>query len=157
MRRLVVLVLFGVVGIVGVAQAEKAHPVKTETQSCAPRAERVSAVGTLISASLSPATIGHERFAGTVTIALTRVNHAAASGTASFTLHDARVVFHNGVNAAAPAAGSRVEVHGKITVLGTGCSAAGFTSTSMAYRVSIGSPTIETPKLSTPKLDTPKK
>lgn len=138
MRKLAVLVLFGVVGIVGVAQAEKPHPVKADPQACAPRAERVNAVGTLVSASLSPATVGHGRFAGTITIALTRVDHRAASGTATFTLHDARVVLHNGITAAAPAAGSRVEVHGRITKLASDCSAVGFTPTSMAYRVSIG-------------------
>lgn len=146
MRKLSVLMLFGVVGIVGVAQAEKTHPVKKDPKSCAARAEGYHAVGTLVNASLTPATVGHERFAGTITIALTRVNHRAATGMATFTLHGARVAFHHGVDAGAPAIGSRVEVHGKITVLEKGCPAAGFSPTITVRRVSIRTATIGTAK-----------
>jgi hypothetical protein len=39
------------------------------------------------------------------------------------------VVFHHGVSATAPAAGSRVGLHGKITELPKGCSTTGFSPT----------------------------
>jgi hypothetical protein len=131
----------GLVGLVGVAQAEKPkhpeHPAKTDRGSCAPRAKGYNAVGTLVSASLSP-TVGHERFAGRITIDVIRVNHKSATGMATFTLHDARVVFHHGVDATAPAVGSRVEVHGKITVVEKGCAATGVSPTITVHRVEIG-------------------
>jgi hypothetical protein len=127
--------MFGVVGLVGAAQAVKpphpqhpGHPAKSHPKSCAARAEGYNASGTLVLASLSPAA-GHHRYSGTIEVNVSRANHRAAKGDQTFTLTDARVVFHHGVNATAPAGGSRVGLHGKITELPKGCSTTGFSST----------------------------
>jgi hypothetical protein len=96
--------------------------------SCAARNEGYNASGTLMSATLTPATKkGHND--GTITVDVTRANHEAMTGTQTFTLTDARVRFGKGVSSTAPAAGSRVRVHGEVTVLPHGCSSTGFTAT----------------------------
>ena len=87
-------------------------------------------------ASLSPAA-GHHRYSGTIEVIVTRANHRAAKGDQTFTLTDARVVFHHGVNTTAPAAGSRVGLHGKITELPKGCSTTGFSPTITVRNVDI--------------------
>jgi hypothetical protein len=140
MRKIAVLTMFGVVGLVGSAQAVKPphpqHPATSHPKSCAARAEGYNASGTLVMASLSPAA-GHHRYSGTIEVIVTRANHRAAKGDQTFTLTDARVVFHHGVNATAPAAGSRVGLHGKITELPKGCSATGFSPTITVRNVDI--------------------
>ena len=143
MRKIAVLTMFGVVGLVGVAQAAKpphpshpTHPAKSNPKSCTARNEGYNASGTLVSASLTPAA-GHNRFTGTLMVTLTRANHGSATGAQTFTLTDARVRFHHGVDPTAPAAGSRVRVHGKITELPKGCSTTGFTSTITVRNVDI--------------------
>ena len=78
---------------------------------------------------------GH--FDGTMTVDVTRANHKAATGMQTFTLTNARVRFGKGVSATAPAAGSRVRVHGKITVLPHGCATTGFTATTTIRNVEI--------------------
>jgi hypothetical protein len=140
MRKIAVLTMFGVVGLVGSAQAVKPphpqHPATSHPKSCAARAEGYDASGTLVLASLSPAA-GHHRYSGTIEVIVTRANHRAAKGDQTFTLTDARVVFHHGVNATAPAAGSRVGLHGKITELPKGCSTTGFSPTITVRNVDI--------------------
>ena len=143
MRKIAVLTMFCVVGLVSSAQAVKpphpqhpAHPAKSHPKSCAARAEGYDASGTLILASLSPAA-GHHRYSGTIEVTVTRANHRAAKGDQTFTLTDARVVFHHGVNATAPGAGSRVGLHGKITELPKGCSTTGFSPTITVRNVDI--------------------
>jgi hypothetical protein len=140
MRKIAVLTMFGVVGLVGSAQAVKPqhpqHPATSHPKSCAARAEGYNASGTLVLASLSPAA-GHHRYSGTIEVIVTRANHRAAKGDQTFTLTDARVVFHHGVNATAPAAGSRVGLHGKITELPKGCSTTGFSPTITVLNVDI--------------------
>ncbi len=136
MRKIAVLAVFGVIGMGGVAQAVKPQhpthpthpqdPAKSHPKSCEARAEGYNASGALVTAALSPAA-GHHRYSGTIEVTVTRANHRAAKGDQTFTLTDARVIFHHGVNAAAPAAGSRVRLHGRITELPKGCSATGFT------------------------------
>ena len=139
MRKILVLAVFGVIGIVGVAQAEKpvhpTHPAKEHPKSCAPRHEGYNAEGTLVTSSLTA--LGHDRFSGSITVNVTRANHHAATGAETFTFTDARVVFHHGVDATMPAAGSRVGLHGKITVLPKGCTDAGFTATITVRRLDL--------------------
>jgi hypothetical protein len=95
-----------------------------------------NAAGTLMSATLTPAaTKGH--FDGTISVDVLRANHKAPTGTQTFTLTDARVRFGKGVSSTAPAAGSRVRLHGKITVLPHRCSSTGFTPTITVRNVSI--------------------
>jgi hypothetical protein len=143
MRKIVLLTAVAVVGLVGVAQADKpphpthpaqaqngahkqsGHPGKSNPKPCATHNEGFNAVGSLVSASLTPAG-GHRRYGGTIVVTLTRVNHHAANGQQSFTLTDARVFFHHGIDATDPAAGSRVRLHGKITELSKPCSSSGF-------------------------------
>jgi hypothetical protein len=149
MRKLAVLTVLAVVGVVGVAQADKpphpqhpghpahpAHPAKPHPKSCAARSEGYNASGTLVSASLSRAA-GRHRYNGTIEVNLTRANHRSATGDQTFTLTDARVIFHHGVNATAPAAGSRVGLHGKITELRRGCSTTDFSPTVTVHDVDI--------------------
>jgi hypothetical protein len=143
MRKFVLLTVFAVVGLVGVAQADKpphpqhpaqaqngahqqsGHPGKSNPKSCSTHNEGFNAVGTLVSASLTPAA-GHHRYDGTIVVNVTRANHHAAKGQQSFTLAHARVFFHHGVDATDPAAGSRVGLHGKITEQSKHCSTSGF-------------------------------
>jgi hypothetical protein len=101
-----------------------------------PLNEGYNASGTLVSATLTPAAKkGH--FDGTITVDLTRANHKAATGTQTYTLTDARVRFGKGVSATAPAAGSLVRLHGKITALPHGCATTGFTPTTTIRKVDI--------------------
>lgn len=133
MRKILALAGIGAVGLVGVAQADKpphpAHPSHpAHPASCTPHAVGYNAVGTLVSASLAPAA-GHDRYSGTITVDVTRANHHATTGSQTFTLIDARAAFHRGVDATAPAVGSQVSLHGKITELRKGCATAGFSPT----------------------------
>jgi hypothetical protein len=131
MRNIAVLTVFGVVGLAGAAQAVKpphpehpahpTHPATPHPKPCVAHSEGYNASGTLLLSSLSPAA-GHHRYSGTINVHLTRANHRAATGDQTFTLAGARVVFHHGVSATAPAAGSRVGMHGTITALPRGCS-----------------------------------
>lgn len=137
MRKILVLSAIGVVGLVGVAQAWKpphpshpahpSHPVHPAkgAKSCTPHAVGYNARGRLVSSSLTLGSNG--RYSGTITVDVTKANHHAVTGSQSFTLTDARVIFHHGVDATAPAVGSRVGLHGKITVLRKGCATTGFT------------------------------
>ncbi|MEA2145462.1 MAG: hypothetical protein QOG59_1049 [Solirubrobacteraceae bacterium] len=148
MRKFVLLTVVGVTGLAGVAQAAKpsrpahpAHPVaghhgQSHPKSCAARKEGYNAVGKLVSATLSPAA-GHHRYSGTLEVDVTRANHHATTGDQTFTLTDARVKFHHGVDPTAPAAGSRVGVHGTITELPKGCSSTGFSPTITVRHVDI--------------------
>jgi hypothetical protein len=103
---------------------------------CTPRNEGYNGSGALVSATLTPAAKkGH--YDGTITVDLARANHKAPTGTQTFTLTNARVRFGKGINPTAPAAGSRVQLHGKITVLAGGCSAQGFTATTTIRHVVI--------------------
>ena len=88
--------------------------------SCKMLTEGYRASGTLTSAALTPGT-KKNHFDGTVVADITRANHKAPTGSQTFTLTDARVRFGKGVSSTAPAAGDRVNVHGKITVPRHGC------------------------------------
>jgi hypothetical protein len=105
-------------------------------QSCTARNEGYNASGTLTSATLTPAAKKHH-YDGTIIVDVTRANHKAPTGPQTFTLTDARVRFGKGVNSTAPAAGSRVRLHGKITVLPRGCASTGFTATNTIREVEI--------------------
>jgi hypothetical protein len=147
MRKILVLTACGVVGLVGVAQADKpphpSHPVHpthpthpANPKSCTPRHVGYNAVGTLVSAALSPVA-GHDRYSGTITVDVAKANHRASIGSQTFTLTAARVKFHHGIDATAPAAGSRVGLHGKITVLAKDCSTTGFSPTTTIRSVDV--------------------
>jgi hypothetical protein len=71
---------------------------------------------------------------------VTRANHHAATGDQTFTLAGARVKFHHGVDPTAPAPGSRVKLHGKVTKLSKHCPTEGFTPTITVKKVDIAQP-----------------
>jgi hypothetical protein len=135
MRKILALAAIGVVGLVGVAQAKQ--PTTTGTKSCKVHNVGYNAHGTLTASTLAPGTVAG-RWSGTVTVTLKRANHHDT--TTTFTLTNARVVFHHGVSSPSPAAGSRVGLHGKITKLNKGCSTTGFTSTITIKKVDISTP-----------------
>jgi hypothetical protein len=117
--------------------AHPSHPSQgPSSKRCTALNEGLNASGTLTSATLTPAAKkGH--FDGTISVDVTRANHKAATGTQTITLTNARVRFGKGVSSTAPAAGSSVRLHGKITVLPHGCTSTGFTATITIRKVDI--------------------
>lgn len=93
---------------------------------CQPHSVGYNARGTLVSASLTPAA-GKGRYDGTIEVTVSKANHRASTGAQTYTLASARVKFHHGVDSTAPAPGSRVKLHGKITQLSRHCPQEGFT------------------------------
>ena len=140
MRRIAMLAALCGFAFVVPAQADKPpHPLKPSEKTdkpdkpkhqpnphkCVAHSEGYNATGSLVKATLTKLADG--RYSGTIEVNVTRANHKAATGDQTFTLTDARVRFHKGVDATSPAAGSRVGLHGKITQLPHGCSTNGFT------------------------------
>jgi hypothetical protein len=141
MRKFLLLTVIGALGVTGAAQAAKpphpAHPPHGHHgKACSAYKRGYNAAGTLVSSALAPDT-GHDRDNGTVVAGVTRANHRAPTGAQTFTLTDARVVFHHGVDPAAPAAGSRVGLHGTIIELPKRCSTTGFTPTITVRHVDV--------------------
>jgi hypothetical protein len=145
-RRLSVrkLALVGALGafVVAVpAQADKpAHPPKPahpapKAPDCTPHNHGFKASGTLVSSALTKNADG--TYDGTITVDVKKANHKAPTGSQTYTLDDAKVKFHHGVDPLAPAAGSRVKIHGKITRLHKKCPTAGFTPTVTVKKVDI--------------------
>jgi hypothetical protein len=152
-RKLALVGAIGAFAIVAPAQADKpAHPPKPahlahpthpakapQAKSCAPTHRGLNARGTLVSSTVTKNADGS--YSGTLTVNVTKVNHKAASGSQTYTLDHAKVKFHRGVDATAPAAGSRVKVHGKITAMPKKClRAAGFTPTVTVKKVDVHRP-----------------
>jgi ribosomal protein L31 len=108
-------------------------------RSCTALNKGYDAKGTLVTSSLTAAST-KDRFDGSITVDVTRANHKAATGSQTFTLTNARVRFGKSVDSTAPAAGDRVTLHGKITVLPHGCSTTGFTPTITVRNVRIRVP-----------------
>jgi hypothetical protein len=105
-----------------------AGPAKPKPAVCVARNEGYNATRTLVSAELTAQ--GHGRYSGKLVVVVARANHRAPTGNQTYTLSNARVKFHHGVNPAAPAAGSRVKLSGKITELpNKHCPTPGFTPT----------------------------
>ena len=134
MRKLVVIGALGAFAVAVPAQAEKpAHPSKP--RDCKPHNHGYKASGTLGSSALTKNADG--TYDGTITVDVKKANHKAPTGSQTYTLDDAKVKFHHGVDPLAPAAGSRVKVHGKITHVNKKCSTAGFTPTVTVKKVDI--------------------
>jgi hypothetical protein len=155
MRNVAALVAALALCVVGSAQAEKtkppnspkppkqhvdkppkpAGPAKPNPGRCVARNEGYNASGKLVKAMLTAQ--GHGRYSGALEVEVTRANHRAKKSV-TFTLSDARVVFHHGVNPAALVAGSHVKLSGKITALpNKHCSTTGFTPTVTVKKVDI--------------------
>jgi hypothetical protein len=139
MRKILALATVGALSVAGVAQAQKPATSPANQHSAAscttPRNEGYNARGTLVSSTLTASTTMAGRYSGTITVTLRKANHHDT--TTTFTLTNARVYFHHGVSTTAPAAGSKVDVHGKITALPRHCSTTGFTPTITVKKVDI--------------------
>ncbi|MDX6676032.1 MAG: hypothetical protein QOE31_84 [Solirubrobacteraceae bacterium] len=145
MKKLAAIAAVAAVGLVAPAQAHKpdgvgkpdkpAKAAKAAKGRCGARSVGFNASGTLVTATLTAGEAG--RYSGTISIAVTRANHGAPKGEQTYTLTDARVRFRNGVDAAAPAAGSRVKLSGKITKLTRKCPTDGFEPAVTVARVDV--------------------
>lgn len=136
MKKVAILGAFAVLALalVGPAQAKKVT-YEPAGKSCTPRSVGYNATGTLVSSSLTAD--GNGRYSGTIEVDVTRANHKAPTGIQTYTLVAARVKFHKGVDAQAPAVGSRVKVHGRITKLGKRCPTEGFTPAITVKKVDV--------------------
>lgn len=160
MRKIVILGVLGLLALAVPAQAteyvpspsppthkpkpHKPKPPKGPHKSkgphkCAPHSVGYNATGTLVSAALTPAA-AKGRYDGTIEVTVSKANHHAPTGAQTFTLASARVKFHHGVDSAAPAPGSRVKLHGKITKLSRHCPQEGFTPVITVKKVDIHQP-----------------
>ena len=143
MRRIAMLAALCGFAVVVPAQADKpTHPLKPtdkpdkpNSRKCVARSEGYNASGSFVKATLTKLADG--RYSGTIEVNVTRANHKAATGDQTFTLTDARVKFHKGVDPTNPAANSRVGLHGKITQLPHSCSTTGFTPVITVKKVDI--------------------
>ena len=136
MRKVAVFAVMAVVALVAPAAGKPTKPSKApKPHPCVAHQVGYNASGTLVSAALTA--VGNGRYNGTLTVNVTKANHRAPTGAQTFTLANAKVKFHHGVTAAAPAAGSRVKLHGKITHLPKRCSTTGFTPTITIKKVDI--------------------
>jgi len=113
--------------------APKTYPIKP----CVPHKVAYIASGTLV--SLTNFTQNpNGTYSGSLQITVKHANHHYKKAPqTTFTLTNARVKFGHGVDKTAPAAGSRVQVIGKITVLPHGCLAGTFTPTVTVRQVVI--------------------
>lgn len=142
------IVVFGVLAAlalaVPVAQAVEYAPAPPpkphkpdkppKSHKCAPHSVGYNATGTLIAANL---TASGKRYSGTLEVQVRRANHHGLTGDESFTLSSVKVVFHHGVDAQNPAAGSKVKLHGKVTQLAKKCPTEGFTPAVTIRKVDI--------------------
>ncbi|HEY6551543.1 MAG TPA: hypothetical protein VIY71_10135 [Solirubrobacterales bacterium] len=158
MRKIVILSVLGLLALAVPAQAtteytpapspppHKPKPHKPKgphgpkaPHKCQPRSVGYNATGTLVSVALTPA-VKKGRYDGTIEVNVKKANHHAPIGVQTFTLASVRVKFHHGVDATAPAPGSRVKLHGKITRLSKHCPQEGFTPTITVKKIDIRQP-----------------
>jgi hypothetical protein len=138
MRKIAALAALAALMVVVPTGAAKPGKPDKRPKTCTAHNTGYNATGTLITSSLTPA--GKGRYNGTIEVDVTRANHGASTGDQTFTLTDAKVKFHRGVDPTNPAAGSEVGLHGTITELPKGCSTAGFTPTITIKKVDIRKP-----------------
>lgn len=136
MRKIAVLSVLGLLALAVPAQAVNYTPAPPKSHRCVPHSAGYDASGVLVSATLTAAA-GKNRYDGTLEVNLAKANHRAPTGDQTFTLASARVKFHHGVDPAAPAPGSRVKLHGKVTALPKRCPTEGFTPTITVKKVDI--------------------
>ena len=119
--------MLAVLALATTAAGAQAHPPKPHhdaAKHCRPQAVGFHAAGTLVSQALTQtagadtSTKRDDRYSGTVTVEVKRANHRAPTGVQSYTLDNDRVHFSDG---AAPKAGDRVKLYGKLTRARHGC------------------------------------
>jgi hypothetical protein len=127
------ILTLAVLALAGTAAGAQAHPPKPKPDhgvhghNCKPRSIGLHASGTLVSqaltqtAGMDTSTRRDDRFSGTLTVQVVRASHRAPTGAQTYTLDNDRVHFDAG---AAPKAGDRVKLYGKLTVARKGCAAA---------------------------------
>ncbi len=138
MKKIAIIGALGALALaVPVANAAHYSPGAPHGSShhCAPHNVGYNATGTLVGESLTAD--GHGRYSGTIEVDVVRANHHGSTGDQTFTLTGVRVKFHHGVDPTAPAVGSRVKLHGKITQLSKHCSTDGFTPTVTVKKVDV--------------------
>jgi hypothetical protein len=138
MKKITALATLGALTLAVTAQAAPKYTPAPPPDShrCLPHNVGYNASGALVSASLTAE--GHHRYSGTLEVKLAKASHRAPIGDQTFTLAAAKVFFHQGVDPASSAAGSRVKLHGKITQLAKHCPTEGFTPTIAVKKVDIG-------------------
>ncbi|MBA3748027.1 MAG: hypothetical protein H0W96_11140 [Solirubrobacterales bacterium] len=150
MRKLAAMAVLVAVGLAAPAQAEKpdrtgkpdkraeaqkaGKPAKAKGR-CGVRSVGFNASGTLVESALTAGDGG--LLSGTVTVDVKRANHGAPKGVQTYTLTNVRVRFREGVDGAAPAAGSPVKLSGKIAKRAKKCPADGFEPTVTVKRVEV--------------------
>jgi hypothetical protein len=121
------ILMLAAVALATTAAGAQAHPPKPHHQAadhCKPRAIGFHASGKLVSQALTQtagadtSTKRDDRYSGTVTVDVKRANHLAPTRTQTYTLDNDRVHFGHG---AAPKAGDRVKLYGKLTRARHGC------------------------------------
>ncbi len=149
MKKFAALAALLAVGVVAPAQADKPDRAGRADEAqkpsnankgkakgrCVARSVGFNASGTLLEATLTAGAPG--RYDGTISVKVTRANHGAPKGDQTYTLTGVRVRFGEGVDAAAPAVGSRVKISGKITKLAKKCPTEGFEPTVTVTRVHV--------------------
>ena len=122
------ILTLAVLALAATAAGAQAHPPKPHhggaQQHCTPRTNGFHASGTLVSQALTQtagaetSTKRDDRYSGTLTVEVKRANHRAPKGAQTYTLDNDRVHFSHG---AAPKAGDRVKLYGKLTHARKGC------------------------------------
>jgi hypothetical protein len=148
MKKFAALAAVAAVALVAPAQAHKPDgvgkpdkPAKAQKSGkgaqsrCKPHSVGFNASGTLVSSALTAGEDG--RYSGTMSVTVTRAHHGAPKGEQTYTLTNARVNFREGVDAAAPAPGSRVKIGGKITKVTRKCQTEDFEPAVTVKRVDI--------------------
>ncbi len=124
MIRTLTLAILAMAATAAGAQAHPPKPHHQATQQCKPRTIGFHATGTLVSQALTQtagadtSTKRDDRYSGTLTVEVRRANHRAPQGAQTYTLDNDRVHFSHG---AAPKAGDRVKLYGKLTRARKGC------------------------------------
>ncbi len=138
MKKIAVLGVLGLLAVAAPAQAVHYSPAPHTPHKCTPHKAGYNASGTLVSAGLTAD--GKGRYSGTLEVNVSKANHHAPTGDETFTLVNAKVKFHHGVDPTAPAPGDRVKLHGKITGLSKHCPSDGFSPTITVNKVDIAQP-----------------
>ena len=121
------MLTIAVLALAATAAGAQAHPPKPHhdaAQHCKARTIGFHATGTLVSQALTQtagaetSTKRDDRYSGTLTVEVKRANHRAPEGTQTYTLDNDRVHFSHD---AAPKAGDRVKLYGKLTHARHGC------------------------------------
>jgi len=124
MKRILMLTAVAFATTAAGAQAHPPTPHHNAADHCKPRTVGFHASGTLVSQALTQtagadtSTKRDDRYSGTVTVTVKRANHRAPAGVQTYSLDNDRVHYSHG---AAPKAGDRVKLYGKLTRARHGC------------------------------------